>query len=289
MTFTLRVSKMRIRAIGFMTAMAALALAPQTASACQKCRQNPCVLVAPRPAYQCVTELVPHTEMQTRTRVEFREITRPVMRRVPQTTWTECQRVVCRMVFDTTMTQRQIVVCKPVYDTTYINETFTVCRPVQSIRQVTDYCMQPTTKYVSVVARNKCGVCGHAKPACGCQTVALTYYTPVPIVRDVVETRMVPEVQTRQVPVTHCRLVREVKVVDVPHVTCRQVQEVVTDRIPHTTWTCVPDQITCRIPYPVCETVPVTTYRPVTRMVPCAPAAYPAPQAAPSGQASGQA
>lgn len=279
---------MRVRAIGFMLAVAVLTLAPGTASACHQCRQNPCVLVAPRPAYQCVTDLVPYTVMQNRTRVEFRDVTETIMRQVPETTWTECQRLVCRTVFDTTMTKRQIVICKPVYDTTYVNETVTVCRPVQSVRQVTDYCLRPTTKYVSVVTGKKCGLCGHAKPACGCQTLALTCYTPVPVVRDVIETRMVPEVQTRQVPVTHCRLVQEVKVVDVPHVTCRNVQEVVTDRIPHTTWRCVPDQITRKVPHPVCEAVPVTLYRPVTRMVPCAPATYPAPQAAPSGQASGQ-
>ena len=63
------------------------------------------------------------------------------------------------------------------------------------------------------------------------------------------------------------------------------VQEVVTDRIPITRFHCVPKQITRQVPYPVCETVAVTCYRPVTRMVPivyAAPAPAPTSQAAPA-------
>jgi hypothetical protein len=277
---------MRIRASGLIAALAVVTVLAGTASACHRCGQTPCVLPPPRPAYQCVTDWVPYTVMQPRTRVEFRPVTETVMVNVPETTWTECQRLVCRPVFDTQTVSRQVVVCKPVFDTTYVNQTWTVCRPVSTTRQVTEYCLQPSTKWVSVAAR-RCSLCGGSKPSCGCVTVAMTCYTPVPVVRDVVETTWVPETQTRQVPVTTCRLVRELETVQVPYTTCRVVQEVVTVRIPHTTFKCVPQVITRQIPYPVCETVAVTCYRPVTRLVPCAPAAYAAPQAAPA--ASGQA
>jgi hypothetical protein len=281
---------MRVRAIVFLCGAAALALvlAPRPVSACHQCHQNPCVLPPPRPTYQCVTEVVPYTVTENRTRVEFRPVTETVMVPVPETTWTECQRVVCKPVYDTKMVPRQRVICKPVYDTTYVTETFTVCRPVQTTRQVTEYSMQPSTRYVSVVARNKCGLCGHARPACTCQTVALTCYTPVPVVRDVVCTTLVPEVQTRQVPVTSCRMVREVTTENVPVTSCRLVREVVTDRIPHTTVKCVPQTVTRQVPYPVCEQVQVTRYREYVRMVPvpCAAPGYAAPQngPAPSGQ-----
>src|SRR5205823_3965117 len=138
-------------AIGFLSGLAAVAVAlgPQTASACHKCHQTPCVLPPPpAPAFQCVTEMVPYTVMENRTRVEFRPVTETVMTRVPETTWIERPRVICRTVFDTTTVQRQVPVCRPVYDTTYVTESFTVCRPVQTTRQVTEYCMQPTTQYV---------------------------------------------------------------------------------------------------------------------------------------------
>ena len=129
--------------------------------------------------------------------------------------------------------------------------------------------MQPTTQLVTVPgSAARAGVAATPRPSCGCQTVAQTCYTPVPVVRDVVETRMVPEVQTRQVPVTRCSIVREQKVVEVPVFHTRIVQEVVTERIPHVTVRCVPKTVTRRIPFPVCETVEVTCYRPVTRVVP---------------------
>jgi hypothetical protein len=283
---------MRVRAAGSLVVAAiALIMAPGTASACHKCHKSPCVLV-PAPTVQCVTELVPYTTYHNRVRTEFRPVTETIMVKQAETTFVERQRVVCKPVFDTTYIQRTISFCRPVSETTYVTQSYTVCRPVSTTRQVTEYCYQPSTRLVNVpVMTSGCGHCGKPKIACGCVTVAQTCYTPVPVVRNVVVTHMVSEVQTRQVPVTCTRLVRETKVENVPVTHCRMVQEVVTDRIPHTRFYCVPKQITRQIPYPVCETVAETCYRPVTRMVPivyAAPAPAPTSQMAPapSGQAT---
>ncbi|WP_435011448.1 hypothetical protein P12x_002760 [Tundrisphaera lichenicola] len=286
---------MRLRAAGSLVAVAAVAwvMAPGTASACHKCHRNPCVLApAPAPTVQCVTEMVPYTTYKNVTRTAFRPVTETIMVKKATTTFVERQRVVCKPVFDTTFVQRTVEICRPVHETSYVNQQYTVCRPVSTTQQVTEYQYQPSTRMVSVPVVSKgCGHCGKPKIACGCVTVAQTCYTPVPVVRDVVVTRMVSEVQTRQVPVTHTRMVRETKVENVPVRHCRMVQEVVTDRIPVTTFHCEPKQITRQVPYPVCETVAVTCYRPVTRMVPvvyAAPAPAPSLQAAPapSGQAA---
>lgn len=286
---------MRRRAIGFVAVVAAAWLTQATASACQRCHQTPCAYgAAPAcaPAYQCVTEMVPYTVMRNRTRIEFREESVTVMVREADVTWTERPRVICRPVVDTSTVQRVVNVCKPVFETNFVNQNVTVCRPVSTTRQVTEYCMQPTTRYATVPASGQCGRCGHPRSSCGCQTVAQTCYTPVPVVRDVVETHMVPEVQSRSVPVTRCSIVHEQQTVEVPVYHCRMVQETVTERIPHVSFRCVPKTITRQIPYPVCETVPETCYRPVTRVVPCvaaAPQVAPSYQAAPTGQApSGQ-
>ena len=279
---------MRTSATGLLMAVGIAFLAsPATSSACHTCRQTPCVLApAPMPAYQCVTEMVPYTVERVRTRMEFREVTETIMAREVDITYVERQRTVCKPVFDTTYVQRQVTVCRPVTETTTVTRNVTVCRPETTTRQVTEYCLQPTTQLVTVPVVQKCGHCGKMAPACGCATVAQTTYTPVPVVRDVQVTRMVPEIQTREVPVTTTHIVRETKTVDVPVRTCRMVSEVVTDRIPVPNVRCVPKTITRRIPYPVCENVTETCYRPVTRMVPTAPATYAAPQAAPSDQAT---
>ncbi len=286
---------MRLRLAGyFAAALAALVSAPGTASACHQCRQSPCVLVA-APAYQCVTEMVPQTFTHQRTRTEYRPVTETIMTRVADTTYVERQRVVCRPVFDTTYVQRTVTTCRPVSETQMVNQTINVCRPVSTTRQVNTFAYQPTTTLVSVpVMSPKCGHCGKARIACGCVTVAQTCYTPVPVVQDVVETRMVNEVQTRQVPLTTIRMVQESRVENVPVRNCRILQEVVTDRIPVVNFRCEPKQVTRNVPFPVCETVTETRMVPVRRMVAvvyAAPSTYaapqvaPAPRAAPTGQA----
>ena len=127
--------------------------------------------------------------------------------------------MVCKPVYDTIEVPRQRVVCKPIHETDYVTQTYTVCKPVQTTQQVTSYCMQPTTQLVTVPTGHRCGLC-HKDP-CGCKTVAQTTYTPVPVVRDVVTTTMVPETQTRQVPIHRTRYVQEV-VNDVQKITkCR--------------------------------------------------------------------
>jgi hypothetical protein len=272
--------------LGCLTAALAVLAGSQTATACHLCRQTPCVM----PAYQCVTEMVPYPTYKNVWRTEYTTCTKTVMAREPVTNWVERQRVVCKPVYDTIEIPCQRVVCKPVSETNYVNQTYTVCKPVQTTQQVTTYCYQPTTQLVTVPGR-KCGIC-HKDP-CGCQVVAQTCYTPVPVVKDVVVTTMVPETHTRQVPVTKTHYVQEV-VNDVRRVTkCRMVQEVVNEKVPCTTWVCVPKTITKQIPHRVCEQVAVTCYKPVSRMVPCTYAAAPVPtsQAAPSSQGvpSGQA
>jgi len=276
---------MRLRVSGLLAGVLVV-LAAQTASACHGCRKTPCVYAAaPAPAVQCVTEMVPYTVMKPRMRVDFHPVTETIMVRQPETTFVERQRVVCKPVYDTTYIQRRVVVCKPVFETSVVNQTVTVCRPVSTTRQVTDICMQPVTQLVNVpVRQGHCGRCGKAAPVCGCQNVAQTSFTPVPVVRNVVETHMVRETQTRQVPVTRCTLVREEKIENVPITHCRIEREVVTERVPITRIVCVPKTITRQVPVPVCETVAVTCYRPVTRMVALAPAMGPAPQPYPAPQ-----
>jgi hypothetical protein len=264
-------------------AVVAVAAASQSALACHTCRQNPCVMPAPQPAYQCVTELIPYTVMKTRWRTEYETVTKTVMARQPVTNYVERQRVVCKPVYDTIEVPCQRVVRKPIHETDYVTQTYTVCRPVQTTKQVTSYCLQPTTTYVTVPTGRRCGLC--QRDPCGCKTVACTTYTKVPVVKDVVCTTMVPETQTRQVPVHRTRYVQEV-VNDVRRITkCRMVQEVVTEKVPCTTWVCVPKEVTKQIPHRVCEQVPVTCYRKVTRMVPCV-AVAPAAEVAPSMQAA---
>jgi hypothetical protein len=269
--------------------MAALAVVAfeGTASACHTCQKTPCVLVAPvcapAPTYQCVTEMVPYTVYKQHKRIEFQTVTETIMVKVPTTTYVERQRCVNRPVWDTQYVQREVSFCRPVSETNTVTQQYTVCKPVSTTRQVTEYCMQPTTTMVSVPVYAK--KCGHTV-ACGCQTVAQTCYTPVPVVRDVVETHMVAETMTRQVPVMTTHMVRETKVETVPIRTCRIVQEIITDRIPVTSFHCEPKTITRQIPYPVCETVAVTCYRPVKTMVPIIYAPAPAPAPAPSTQAA---
>src|SRR5262249_43132278 len=171
-------------------------------------------------------------------------------------------------------------------ETCYGNQSVSVGRPGTTTQQVTEYCMQPSTRYVSVVAGRRCGLCGHPRAACGCTTVALTCYTPVPVVREVPVTTFVPEVQTRQVPVTSCRLVREVKTVEVPFTTCQLVREVVTERIPCTTFRCEPRTVTRQIPHPGGERAPAPCAAPATRLAPCPPPGAAAPQALPTSQSA---
>jgi hypothetical protein len=211
--------------------------------------------------------------------------------------------VVCRPEFKTTFVPVQRTVCKPVFDTHMETRTVAGCRPVTTTRLVTTTCMQPQTRYVTVPAGGGCKLgllCGknHGAPCGGCVTVPQTCYVPVPVTREVVETHMVPDVRTIQVPVTTCRMVTDVVTDQMPITHCRMVQEVITEQVPIFRTRCVPKTITTHIPVPRCEMVPVTLYKPVTRMVPCAPpvapmapASYPTPLpatqgpiAAPTGQ-----
>jgi hypothetical protein len=300
---------MRTWTIGGMLAalLMVLPLGVESASAFHLCRTPACCVpppaCAPVPLYRTVVEMVPYTVMQTRTRLEHRPITCTVNVRVPVTQIVERQRVVCRPQYSTTYVQRPYRVCRPVYETTMVAQQVTICRPVTTTRQVAATCMQPVSRVVTVPVMARCGGgcgmgvlcgrlrgghCGGLTPA-GCVDVVQTCYQPVPVLRTIYETRFVNEVVTRQVPVTTCRMVWQTGVQNIPIVHCRMVREVVTERIPVCVgFRCVPQQVTRFISVPVRETVPVTCYRPVTRVVPCEPPVVPVPQsyaATPQGPA----
>ncbi len=259
-----------------------LGLGAGAASACHICKATPCVQPV-RPAYECVTEMVPYTVMKNRTRVEYVPVEKTVMVKEPIRQMVQRQRVVCKPVYDTTYVQRQRVVCRPVYDTTYVTQQSTVCRPVSTTREVVECVMQPYTRTMTVPTyakeRGHCGLgllCGkrHGGPCAGvtpagCVEVTETCYQPTTVTRQVVETRMVSEVVTRQVPVTNVRMVQEVRVENVPVTSCRMVREVITETVPVVCgYQCVPKVVTKMVKRKVCETVPVTCYRKVKKMVP---------------------
>ena len=206
-----------------------------------------------QPAYQCVTEMVPYTVYKNECGRSTRPCTKTVMVREPVTNYVERQRVVCKPVYDTIEVPCQRVVCKPIHETDYVTQTYTVCRPVQTTQQVTTYCMQPTTQLVTVPVRPQVRPLPQGSlrlqdrglhdlhPGAGGQGRGLT--------------TMVPETQTRQVPIHRTRYVQEV-VNDVKRITkCRMVQEVVTQKVPCVTWVCVPKTVTKQIPHRVCEQV----------------------------------
>lgn len=276
----------RLVFVGMVAGLVAL-LATPAAEACHTCRRSPCVYVAvaPAPQYQCVTEMVPYTVPRQKVHTEFQTVTETIMVRKPVTTFVERQRVVCKPVFDTQYIQRTVQFCRTIPETTLVDQQYTVCKPVITPQQICEYLLQPMTQVVNVaVPVTTCGHCGKARTVCVCQPVLQTCYVPVPVTKTVNVTTLVPEIQTRKVPVTTYRTVVENKVENIPVRSCRIVQEVVTDRIPITHIVCEPQTITRRIPYPVCETVYETCYRPVTHLVPiaCAPAPVVAPAASPA-------
>lgn len=252
-----------------------------SAEACHQCGRTPCAM----PAYRPVTEMVPYTVMKSRVRTEWVEQTVTVMAKEPVTTMIPKTIVVRRPEYDTTYVTRSRVVCRPEFDTTYVTKYVPVCRPVPTERQVTAYCMKPTSwvEPTTVTCGGGCGLgagCGghhggHATTA----YVTKTCLTPVPVTRTVVDIHMVREIVPKEVPVMTCRMVREVVTEEIPIRHCRMVTEVKTIEVPHTRIVCAPKQITKMVPVRVPEVVPVTCYRPVTRMVPCGPVAAPAPYA----------
>jgi hypothetical protein len=264
-----------------MAFLAVLAFAGM-ASACTTCHQTPCVVA---PAYQCVITMVPYTVYKPHVRIEFETVTETIMVKVADTTYVERQRCVNKPVWDTHYVQREVSFCKPVHETTMVTQQYTIYKPVSTTHQVTEYCMKPTSTLVSVPVYEK--KCGHVV-ACGCQTVEQITYTPVPVVKDVVTTQLVPECVTKQIPVTTTHFVPETKIETVPIRTCRLVPEIVTDRIPVVSFHCEPKVVTRQIPHKVCETIAVTCYQPVKTMVPvvCAPAPAPVAAPAPSTQAA---
>ncbi len=241
----------------------------QAVLACHTCKQTPCVLASPAPAYECVTEMVPFTVMKTKTRVDLvPSCTRTVMETKIDTVYDEQTKEVCKPVFDTIIVTRCTTVCRPTCETIMVCQPYKVCRPVTSTRQVTEFCMKPYTELITVPVKNKCGLCGHPGGGCTCKTVARTCYRRVPVVREVIETQMVTEVQSRLVPVVRWRLVAEQRLERVPVTTCRLESETVRVRVPRLVFKCVPKTLVYKTAVLSCEEIPVTVYRPVVKMVP---------------------
>lgn len=268
----------------------AVSLAGQNALACHACKQTPCILAPPAPAFECVTEMVPCTVMKTRTRVDLVPVcTKTVAETKIDIVYDEQIRPVCRPVFDTVFLTRCYTVCRPVCETTMVCQPYTVCRPVTTTRQVTEYCLKPYTELITVPVKDRCGRCGPGAGSCTCKTVARTCYVRVPVVREVTETCMVTEVQNRMVPVVHWHMVPEQRVEKYPVTVARMVNETVRVRVPRMVTRCVPKTLVYKTAVVTCEEIPVTVYRPVVKMVPVVapcPQAVPTPQAipAPSGQ-----
>ncbi len=280
---------MRIRVKGLFIALIAAGLSPQVAEACHTCKRVPCVVAAPAPAFQCVTEMVPYQVTRPRTRVDFVPVSQTIMVKEPIKQEVQYQRAVCKPVYDSVIVPRTRQVCRIEYDTVLVNKAVVQCRPVTTTRQVTEYCMQPSTQWVTVRTKGHCGLCG--KNPCGgvCKTIAQTCNTPV--TRNVVETCYVQEVINTQVPVKQGRVVWEEKTENVKYTTCRMTTEFITEkRLVTVGFQCVPKTVTRQVPVKSCELVTETCYRPVKRMVPVvcavpAPVVVPTAQAAPSAQA----
>jgi YTV len=271
-------------------AILAVSMAGQDAFACHTCKQTPCVLAPPAPAFECVTEMVPCTVMKTKTRVDLVPVcTKTITETKIDIEYDEQIHPVCRPVFDTVFQTRCITVCRPVCETTMVCQPHVVCRPVTTTRQVTEYCLQPYTELITVPVKDRCGHAGHAGGCSTCQTVARTCYRRVPVVREVTETCMVTEVQNEMVPVVRWRMVPEQRIEKYPVTAVRMVNETVRVRVPRMVFRCVPKTLVYKTAVLTCEEIPVTVYRPVVKMVPVvspSPQAVPTPQGVPA--ASGQ-
>lgn len=277
-------------------ALVALGLGSSSAWACHGCKQPACSGVPVcQTQYRCVTEMVPYTVMRTQMKVDWHPETCTVMVPVPHTTWTERPVTICVPRYETVPVTRRYTVCRLVPETTMVDQTVTVCEAVQSTEMVTETTWQASSRTVAVPVKESHGcllgsLCGKQRgTACGgCQYVTQTCYTPVPITRAVPVTRYVPRTITRQVPVTTCRWVTEERV-DTRNIVrfCGVEPRTEMRRVPCTTVQLEPKTFTKMVATCRQECVPVTLYRPVTRVVPvvCAPAvAGPAMSVAPSTQ-----
>jgi len=212
--------------------------------------------------------MVPVTVMKTRTRVDLVPVcTKTVSETKIDIEYDEQLHEVCRPVYDTIFESRCTTLCRPVCETTTVCQPYTVC-PVTTCRQVTEYCLKPFTELVTVPVKAKCGLCGHQGGGCTCRTLARTCYKCVPVVREVTETHMVTEVQTRIIPVVHWRLVPEQRIEKYPVTICRMVNETVRVRVPRLVFSCKPKTLVYKTAVLSCDEIPVTVYRPVMKMVP---------------------
>ncbi len=264
-------------------AVLAVWLASGTVVACPTCKQTPCVIAPPpAPAFKCVIEMVPFTVMKTKTRVDFVPVCTTVVTETKiDTTYDEQTRTVCKPIFDTVFQTRCSTICRPICETTMVCQAYRVCRPVTTTHYVTESCLKAYTELVTVPVKTRCGRCGNSGGVCICTTVARTRYKRVPVQREVTETRMVTEIQTRMVPVVRWRTVTEQTVEKVPVTICRMVNQQVRVKVPRLVFRCVPKTLVYKTAVLTCEQIPVTVQRPVVRMV---PVVEPSPQAMPTSQ-----
>jgi hypothetical protein len=227
--------------------------------------------------------------MKSRTRVDLvPAYTKTVTETKIDIVYDEQIQPVCRTIFDTVFQTRCVTVCRPVCETKMVCQPYTVSRPVTKTRQVTEYCLQPFTEYVTLPVKGMCGHSGHAAGCGTCQTVARTCYRRVPVVREVTETCMISEVRTQMVPVAHWRMVPEQRIEPCPVTVVRMVNDTVRVRVPRMVVRCVPKTLVYRKAVLTCDEIPVTVYRPVVKMVPVVspcPQAVPTPQGGPAATA----
>jgi hypothetical protein len=88
------------------------------------------------------------------------------------------------------------------------------------------------------------------------------------VVREVTETHVVTEVQTRMVPVVHWRLVPEQRVETYPVTVCRMINDTVRVRVPRLVFSSKPKTLVYKKAVLSCDEIPVTVYKPVMKMVP---------------------
>jgi hypothetical protein len=257
-------------------ALLAVSLAGRAVSACDTCKQTPCVIA---PQYTSVIEMVPVTVTKTKTTVDLVPVcTKTVMKTKIDTVYEVQTANVCKRVFETKFVDNPVTFCRPVCETSTESQTVRVCRPVTTTRCVTDYRVKLVAETVPVTPK-----CGHPADTCGCNKTTTRICTKrVPVTREVTETHYVSELQTQTVAVAHWRMVTEQRFEKVPVATCRTVNETVRFNVPKLVFRSVPETLVYKTAVVTCTEIPVTVYRPEMKMV---PVIEPSGQLMPSSQA----
>ena len=212
------------------------------------------------------------------------------IRYVQETAEREERYTVNRPITETAEREETYTVLKPVYETSCRTETYTVMRPqtvcqTQMVDQggfVEQTVMKPASpanrlRWMSgtTAVDPATGQAVYQRP--GLYWVQIprgTYevqraWQPNMVPQQVQQTCMVPQVESRQVPVQTVRYQQEQVVRKVPVTTCRTVQEEVVKKVPYTVMRPVEERVEQQVPVQVCRMVseqqvrkiPVTTCR----------------------------